>query len=105
LAGLVKTKSGQLFGTAAEGGKVTNCVTGCGHDLPPHARDEDHPGRQAVGAGRLPGHFPAGGLLEAADGWLYGTTALYRRNKVAARMGAERSTALDTKGNVTTSHG
>lgn len=101
LAGLVKTKSGQLFGTAAEGGKVANCVTGCGtiYRLTPAMKIT--PVVKLSGAGRSPGHFPAGGLLEAADGWLYGTTA-YSVEQSGCPDGCGTVYRTDAKGNVTT---
>lgn len=101
VSGLMKTKDGQLFGTAAEGGKLTNCVTGCGTVYRFTPEMKISPVVKLSGAGRTPGHFPAGGLLEAADGWLYGTTA-YSPEQAGCAEGCGTIYRTDPQGKVTT---
>ncbi|MGA2190618.1 MAG: choice-of-anchor tandem repeat GloVer-containing protein [Steroidobacteraceae bacterium] len=72
ISGLVPGSDGNFYGTTATGGSYKNCANGCGTVF------------EVTSGGALTslvkfdsddGDYPVGGLVQAADGSLYGTTA------------------------------
>ena len=72
ISGLVQGSDGNFYGTTATGGSYKNCAYGCGTIF------EVTSGGALTSLAKFNadnGDYPAGGLIQAADGTLYGTTA------------------------------
>jgi uncharacterized repeat protein (TIGR03803 family) len=72
VAGLIQGRDGNFYGTTGGGGTGNECVIGCGtiFEITPEGKlDSLH------SFNSTDGFFPLAGLLQAADGNLYGTTA------------------------------